>query len=223
MPRRRKAETVDEQRDFWLTNFLILISVAMFVAPLLSDLVPVVGEIGRPVFLIAFLAAPLAVVERKSTRVWFLAFAFLLTGLAVTDEFLPDRTVHLAMTCLMLIFIVSLAGLVLQQVLREGIITGHRIKGSVAFYLLVAVAFQLSYILLVLFNPDSISFPREIANFEDLFSQLLHFSCSTLTTVGYGNIAPVSKAAETLANLEGLIGQLYPAILIARLVSLRAD
>ena len=48
----------------------------------------------------------------------------------------------------------------------------------------------------------------------------MYFSICTLTTLGYGDISPVSAYAGTLSNLEAVIGQLYPAILIARLVSM---
>ena len=49
---------------------------------------------------------------------------------------------------------------------------------------------------------------------------LLYFSFSTLTTAGFGDIAPLNPMARNMANLESIIGQLYPATLLARLVSL---
>jgi hypothetical protein len=49
----------------------------------------------------------------------------------------------------------------------------------------------------------------------------VYFSFVTLTTAGYGDITPVARAARSLSNLEALIGQLYPAIVLARLVSLQ--
>ena len=51
----------------------------------------------------------------------------------------------------------------------------------------------------------------------------VYFSFVTLTTVGYGDISPVARAARSLAMLEALIGQLYPAVILARLVSLPRD
>jgi hypothetical protein len=51
----------------------------------------------------------------------------------------------------------------------------------------------------------------------------VYFSFSTLTTVGYGDITPVARVARSLSNMEALIGQLYPAIVLARLVSLPAE
>ena len=52
---------------------------------------------------------------------------------------------------------------------------------------------------------------------------LLYFSFSTLTTVGYGDITPLHPMARDIANLEAVIGQLYPATLLARLVSLEIE
>jgi voltage-gated potassium channel Kch len=52
---------------------------------------------------------------------------------------------------------------------------------------------------------------------------LLYFSFSTLTTVGYGDIVPVYPLARNLANLEAVIGQLFPATLLARLISLEIE
>ena len=49
--------------------------------------------------------------------------------------------------------------------------------------------------------------------------ELVYFSLTPLTSTGYGDILPVHPAARSLANLEAVIGQLYLAILLARLVS----
>jgi hypothetical protein len=54
-------------------------------------------------------------------------------------------------------------------------------------------------------------------------SNLIYFSFVTLTTVGYGDILPIHPVARSLCNLESIIGQLYPATLLARLVSLEIE
>lgn len=54
-------------------------------------------------------------------------------------------------------------------------------------------------------------------------SDLIYFSFATLTTVGYGDILPVHPLARSLSNLEAIIGQLYPATLLARLVTLELE
>jgi hypothetical protein len=53
-----------------------------------------------------------------------------------------------------------------------------------------------------------------------LASNLIYFSFVTLTTTGYGDIFPVHPIARSLCNVESIIGQLYPATLLARLVTL---
>jgi hypothetical protein len=56
-----------------------------------------------------------------------------------------------------------------------------------------------------------------------LGAALLYFSFTTLTTAGFGDITPLHPLARNLANLESVIGQLYPATLLARLVSLELE
>src|SRR5438093_184387 len=50
--------------------------------------------------------------------------------------------------------------------------------------------------------------------------KLVYFSFVTLTTTGYGDFTPVNPVARALSNLESLVGQLYPVVLIARLVAM---
>jgi hypothetical protein len=57
----------------------------------------------------------------------------------------------------------------------------------------------------------------------EAFGSLLYFSFVTLTSVGYGDIVPVNPFARSMANLEAVIGQLYPATLLARLVTLHLE
>jgi hypothetical protein len=52
---------------------------------------------------------------------------------------------------------------------------------------------------------------------------MLYFSLTTLTTTGFGDITPVHPFARSLANLEAIIGQLYPATILARLVTLELE
>lgn len=110
--------------------------------------------------------------------------------------------------------------LVLNRVFRAGPITVQRIEGAVAVYLLFGLMWAEVYQFLDLLNPGAFQFPSGAAGASDRLSLLLYFSFVTLTTLGYGDIVPVHPAARSLAMLEALTGQLYPAILIARLVSM---
>jgi hypothetical protein len=97
----------------------------------------------------------------------------------------------------------------------------HRIMGAVVLYLAIGLCFaNLFGVGALLLHP---SFSGLTANRHSTPSDLLYFSLTTLTTTGYGDIAPVHPLMRSLANLESVIGQLYPATLLARLVSLHAQ
>jgi hypothetical protein len=110
--------------------------------------------------------------------------------------------------------------LVLRRVFHDGPITRQRIEGAVAVYLLVALMWAEIYQCLEALKPGAFQLPSGADGASDRFSPLLYFSFITLTTLGYGDIVPVHPMARSLAMVEALIGQLYPAILIARLVSM---
>jgi voltage-gated potassium channel Kch len=113
------------------------------------------------------------------------------------------------------------------QVFSAGRVTAHRIWGAVAIYLQLSMLFALSYLLIESQHPDAF-YPvltfhgpmGDILQGAHGGAQLIYFSLSTLTTTGYGDIVPVHPVARSLANLEALIGQLFPATLLARLVTL---
>ena len=91
--------------------------------------------------------------------------------------------------------------------------------GGAAGYLLLGLLWAFIYLTLEVARPDSLSFPLKIKDPEN-FSRLLYFSYTTLTTLGYGDLLPKSPMARMLATLEALTGQIYLAILIARLVGI---
>src|SRR5262245_5999058 len=118
-----------------------------------------------------------------------------------------------------LIIAITLGTIVARAVFRRGRVTYHRIVGAVLLYLLVAVGFAALFACVGLSIPDAF----KGVGFEDdaaLASELFYLSFVTLTTTGYGDIVPVHPLARSLCNIEAIVGQLYPATLLARLVTL---
>ena len=101
------------------------------------------------------------------------------------------------------------------SVLRAGTVTRHQIEGAIAAFLLLGLAWANAYEWLALHNPSAF---RGLGAADAM--QWPYYSFVTLTTVGYGDITPVSPGARSLAVSEALTGQMYVAILISRLVSL---
>ena len=94
-------------------------------------------------------------------------------------------------------------------------VTHETVLGALCTYVLLGLLFAFAFLALDAVR-DAPFFVQSGAHQE---SEYLYFSFVTLTTVGYGDITPVAPLARSLANVEALIGQLYPAILLARLVS----
>ena len=91
--------------------------------------------------------------------------------------------------------------------------------GAIVLYLLIGLIWAVIYSAISLHVPNA--FAGSVGVNAGL-SDWVYFSFVTLTTVGYGDITPVAQGARALATLEAFIGQLYPAIIIARLVSLQS-
>jgi hypothetical protein len=116
----------------------------------------------------------------------------------------------------------ALALIVSRAVFGPGPVTYHRVIGAVLLYLTIAMIFVALYAFVGLLFPDAFKgLPiRDTPNFT---SNLIYFSFVTLTSTGYGDILPMHPFARSLANLESIIGQLYPATLLARLVTLELE
>jgi hypothetical protein len=116
-------------------------------------------------------------------------------------------------------FCLILGIIVLMRTFGKGPVTLHRILGAIVVYLLISFIFALLFHSLFIANGSN-AFRGLIDNDREEF---MYFSLTTLTTTGYGDIIPVNAATRSLSNLESLIGQLYPAILISRLVTLELE
>ncbi|WP_254063131.1 potassium channel family protein [Caulobacter sp. S45] len=117
-------------------------------------------------------------------------------------------------------FDIAVAAAVANVAFGGGKVTIHRIMGAVILYLSIGLIFANAYrATALLLHP---SFAGLTSNPGQGFSALLYFSLSTLTTTGFGDITPIHPFVRSLANLEAVIGQLFPATLLARLVTLHA-
>lgn len=116
---------------------------------------------------------------------------------------------------------------ILNYVLSYHRVNEDTIYGAISAYLLMGIIWALIFTTLELAMPDSFKFSQAlfhnnayIAGHRFYFSQFLYFSFVTLTTLGYGDIVPITLGARGFSSLEAIAGQLYVAVLIARLVGL---
>jgi hypothetical protein len=117
----------------------------------------------------------------------------------------------------------ALALTVCRAVFGPGPVTYHRVIGAVLLYLTIAMIFVALYAFVGLLFPDDAFKGISIRDDPTVTANLIYFSFVTLTSTGYGDIVPIHPIARSLANLEAIIGQLYPATLLARLVTLELE
>lgn len=118
-----------------------------------------------------------------------------------------------------IVFDVIVAHDILKHIMEHPEVTKSTIYGAVSVYLLIGIIFGASYIFLERVQPGSFYAAPQI-NPDGYFSQseLFYFSFVSLATLGYGDIAPLSQFARSLAALEAIAGALFIAVLIGTLI-----
>ncbi len=113
---------------------------------------------------------------------------------------------------------------VLVRILTHSRVTRQSVIGAICGYVILGFLFAFVYAVLTYFNSNAINVGgqplgvEQVSNVQRHLSELVYFSFITLTTVGYGDIVPVSPIARSTVILEALAGQLYLAAFVARLI-----
>ncbi|MGD8629070.1 MAG: ion channel [bacterium] len=121
---------------------------------------------------------------------------------------------------LSVLFYGFLIALLIRYIISAKEVTADILYGSVCVYLLMGIVFAIIYRFIDVLDPAAFSGGAAVSGGAPKGGEFTYFSFVTLTTLGYGDILPVSRYAKTFAFLEAIAGTLYVAILISRLVSL---
>jgi hypothetical protein len=207
-------------RRFSSVQLLIALAVLLICAPFVEEL-----EGGHLILSVLFslvlIAAVVAVADRKRT----LAIALVLAVPAITarwiNHFRPDLVHPSVFLICALVLLAFVIGHLLSFILRAPVVTVDVLCASIAAYLMLGLTWTVAYWLVDQVTPGgAFSFNTDRGEHSMNGFTGFYFSFITLSTVGYGDITPVSRAARWLAALEAMTGLLYVAVLIARLVSL---
>ena len=187
-------------------------------------LYPVLDEepLGRGIFVLVSTAVVLSGAYAASHDRRRLATALLLAmpALATRWSFVFLRTPLARGSALVtsIVFYVYTILLILDHVLRTDEVTGDEIFGAVSVYILIGLVWGMGFGMLDLFSPGSITNVNGSMQAGDFF----YFSFITLMTVGYGDMYPSSPVARSMAIVEAMVGIVFIAVLISRLVGLHA-
>ena len=207
-------KTSEQHNFYFLLAGLILF---MTVLPLLSDLSLVADTLVSELSLTLVLLIGVWTLEGNR---WVFRAGLLLVALtlvATLSYFLwPSARISHAVELLSLVFMLLSAVMAFRAVFLAGDVNLNRLAGAASLYLLIALIWALLYSILHRAHPGAISGLPVHATLWDC----LYFSVTTLTTLGYGDVLPLSAAARTLASVEVVLGQFYLTILVAALVGM---
>lgn len=139
------------------------------------------------------------------------------------DLFFPQLFVMTV--CLVIAFMTVCTASVVYDVVLRAKVTLETLKGVICAYFMVAFVFAYAYYLIEYLSPGSFHLIERDRSFvihsRDL-AEMMYFSFVTLLTIGFGDITPLKNVSQTVVVMEGIIGQFYIAILVARIVSVYA-
>jgi hypothetical protein len=216
------------------TTLLIALAVMFAARPLIGDV-----DVGAIVFSIAALFVLLAalltiriddltgerkalVAQRQRRRViaWVLAVPAIVGRLWMFGA--PSKHFLLLAVISWLLFLAYVTWSQLRSLLRQRAITGETISMSISTYLLMGLTWALLYIVIFTRHPEAFGFGTSpVLSEEHMFPIFIYFSLTTLSTIGFGDITPLTLQARYAAVAEGITGQFYLAVLVARLVGMQ--
>jgi hypothetical protein len=170
---------------------------------------------------VVLVSAVLAVGGRRRTLV---AAVLLVTPALVgtwVDHLRPDLLRKEVVLVPAMVFVLFVIVQFLGFIRRAARVNAEVLSAAIATYLMMAILWSFAYTVVARLVPDSFHFAAQADPHRSMQGfEALYFSFVTLSTVGYGDIIPVSNAARTLAMMEATTGMFYVAVLIARLVAI---
>ncbi len=195
---------------------MVSLFLLLLVYPLFEDQA-FAGRIVAGLFTLIMISAALAVMQDRRLATIMAIVGVPTIVLRWCVEFL--RIEGLAATLsgvLVVVFLIFVVGVLVASLLRTQTVAVDTLCRAVAAYLLMGFAWAVVYETVGLLDPGAFSVPSG----DTSWGRAVYFSFTTLTTLGYGDITPVSPVARSFVVTEAIIGPLYLAILLARLMGL---
>jgi len=137
------------------------------------------------------------------------------------DQLSPHPAIDVITLSLVVLFCLFTVFCMLRYLMRAKKVSADVLSGAVSTYLLFGISWAMIYALIELSAPNSFSVGSVFGSHAlEKWATFNYYSFMTLTTVGYGDIIPVTTAAQSFAVLEAVTGVLFVALLVSRLVSM---
>lgn len=201
-------------------NHLLIILISLFV---ISPFFQVEGTMAfRPILPFIYLIAVLGIIRsivKENKKFYILAalkiLSFILDMMAHFHVMSSvDYALHIVARVVQIFLMFFVVDHLIRWLFSVKKVNADTVKGGICIYFLIGLTWMALYRLLYVLDPASFSI-----QFYNAW-ELIHFSFTTLTTLGYGDITPVSSSAKMLTNLEAIVGQMFLVIFMARLIGL---
>lgn len=210
--------------EFWSASLgLTLITISLAI---LIFIVTPLREAGLPgrVFLDLIVGAlmtygALATNQKRGAKICAVSVVLVCAGALAAGRLHPTPLLHQLGSLLVIVTLIVYMRIVLLVMFSKGPLTWSRIQGGLSVYLLLGMTWASAFQFVEQLHPGSFYFSTAPADLDQLSSKLTYFSFATLTTVG-STITPMQPFARSLTIAEAIVGQLFPATLIAALVAM---
>ena len=221
---RRMVNPTPSSRTYRHAYLLTALILLIAVRPFLGTHVLSFGLIEVLLFVTA-IGAALAFSHRRGQFIAVTVLGFCSVGLRITWTITEAKWAVTPYLLATLVFSLAVAVMLLIHIFKHTRrITADTIFGSISAYLLLGFGWACAYAILEGARPGSFNFGERTGNLTiDQVWNFIGFSFTTLTTLGYGNIAPMNARADALTSCEAMVGQFYMVVLVGRLIGLQVS
>ena len=217
MPVRFYSKILQETSQGKFLSLLVTILLYLGIIPLIERFVHVKFLLDI-LFSMILISAIFAVSQKKYQTVIALALGVPMLAMLWVDKFVLTDRLWIASQLMAAVFFVYTIILLLSFIFSESRVTRNVLFAAIIVYLLMGIMWAQLYQVLNYLQPGSFDITGIQTGNPNLV--LVYYSYVTLTTLGYGDISPLTDMAYSISILEAIIGQLYLAVLVARLVAL---
>src|SRR5262245_53146208 len=179
------------------------------------------------IFIAVLVLAVVSVSKDRPWKIFTLALGLPAASLGVVHVFVHVKELQIARHLLGAAFLGYVISVMLVVIFTRQRVTADTVCASLCIYLLLGVVWALGYSVVDALDDNAFLWTQETTAPRHRIrlgmgqsTAGLYFSFATLTTLGYGDIVPLSPMARMLATLEAVTGQLFLAVLVARLVGM---
>jgi hypothetical protein len=213
MLRKVISTKLNVREDFKYPLFLISLVAFLFIPSMVrKDYSDILGDVLFVLFIMSTLF--LISAESKMARAYTLAIGIIGIVAQIVDYFLwpLSGTFRVIFMLLFFVYFITLFSELIGQIFRSKLITLNIVLGAFTGYILIGIIGYFVFRIIFLLNPESFAIPENAS--RDLF----YYTFITLTTIGYGDISPITEVARNFAIILGLVGQFYNTVIIAIII-----